>query len=152
MALTPPDIIVRAIELGVNYLDTANAYGPSQANYGEAFRRLHLTPSDNNYNRALRESLYVATKTGRRYALNPAINGPTAVEELKRSLTMMFGDGKGFIPEGAYLDAIQVHNLTTMEQVDQVYEGFGARGGKMPDKIGAMAALLDYRDGTTSRA
>ncbi len=143
-----PDIIVRAIQLGVNYLDSANAYGPSQMNYGEAFRRLHLTPSDTAYNRTLRESLYLATKTGRRYALNPAVTGPTAVDELKRSLTMMFGDGKGYIPEGAYLDAIQIHNLTTMEQVAQVYEGFAERGSKMPERIGALAALLDYRDGT----
>ena len=75
-----PDIIVRAIQLGVNYLDSANAYGPSQANYGEAFRRLHLTPTDPAYNRALRESLYIATKTGRRWALNPEVTGPTAVE------------------------------------------------------------------------
>ncbi|MCP5115260.1 MAG: aldo/keto reductase [bacterium] len=50
-----PDIVVRAVELGVNYLDTANAYGPSQANYGTAFRRLHLTPDDPEYNAALRE-------------------------------------------------------------------------------------------------
>ena len=143
-----PDIIVRAIQLGVNYLDSANAYGPSQMNYGEAFRRLHITPSDGSYNRALRENLYVATKTSRRYALNAEVTGPTAVDELKRSLTMMFGDGKGQIPEGAYLDAIQIHNLTTMEQVSQVYEGFGDRGRKMPGRIGALAALLDYRDGT----
>ncbi|MBS1854915.1 MAG: aldo/keto reductase [Acidobacteria bacterium] len=143
-----PDIIVRAIQLGVNYLDSANAYGPSQANYGEAFRRLHLTPTDPAYNRALRESLYIATKTGRRWALNPEVTGPTAVEELKRSLTQMFGDGQGAIPEGAYLDAIQVHNLTTMEQVNQVYEGYGERGSTPPRRIGALAGLLDYRDGT----
>lgn len=31
-----PDIIVRAVQLGVNYLDSANVYGPSQVNYGEA--------------------------------------------------------------------------------------------------------------------
>ncbi|MCL5744497.1 MAG: hypothetical protein M1541_11320, partial [Acidobacteria bacterium] len=30
------DIVVRAIELGVDYLDTANAYGPSQSIYGPA--------------------------------------------------------------------------------------------------------------------
>src|SRR5512138_2635058 len=41
-----PDIIVRAIQLGVNYLDSANAYGPSQANYGKAFERLNLQPAD----------------------------------------------------------------------------------------------------------
>ncbi|MCL5743173.1 MAG: aldo/keto reductase [Acidobacteria bacterium] len=146
--IDPADIIVRAVQLGLNYLDTANAYGPSQMNYGEAFRRLHLTPSDAHYDAALRQRLYVATKTGRRFALDPAGKGPTAVEELKRSLTQIFGDGKGFIPEGAYLDSIQIHNLTTMEQVDQAYEGFAERGSKRPERIGALAGLLDYRDGT----
>ena len=147
-AIDPADIIVRAVQLGLNYLDTANAYGPSQVNYGEAFRRLHLTPSDTNYDRALRQKLFVATKTTRRFTLDPAGSGPTAVDELKRSLTQIFGDGKGFIPEGAYLDSIQIHNLTTMEQVDQVYEGFAGRGSKRAQRIGAIAGLLDYRDGT----
>jgi len=144
-----PDIVVRAIQLGLNYLDTANAYGPSQANYGAAFRRLHLTPGDPGYDAALRQQLYLATKTTRRYALNPAIAGqPTAIDELKRSLTQIFGDGNGSIPEGAYLDSIQIHNLTTMEQVDQVYEGFAERASRRPERIGALAGLLDYRDGT----
>lgn len=146
--LDAPDIIVRAIELGVNYLDSANRYGPSQVNYGEAFRRLHLTPSDNAYNRNLRESLYIATKTRVRYAFNPAMSGPTAIDELKRSLTQMFGDGQGFIPEGAYLDAIQCHHLMSFEEVDQIHEGYGERGSGKRDRIGALAGLLDYRDGT----
>jgi hypothetical protein len=38
--IDPADIIVRAIELGVNYLDSANAYGPSQANYQTAISEL----------------------------------------------------------------------------------------------------------------
>lgn len=146
--IDPADIIVRAVQLGLNYLDTANAYGPSQMNYGEAFRRLHLAPTDTSYDRALRQKLFVATKTGRRFALDPAGTGPTAVDELKRSLTQIFGDGKGFIPEGAYLDSIQIHNLTAIAQVDQVFEGFAERGSKRPERIGALAGLLDYRDGT----
>jgi aryl-alcohol dehydrogenase-like predicted oxidoreductase len=146
--IDPADIIVRAVQLGLNYLDTANAYGPSQMNYGEAFRRLHLTPSDKNYDQALRQKLFVATKTGRRFALDPAGTGPTTVDELRRSLTQIFGDGKGFIPEGAYVDSIQIHNLTTMEQASQIYEGFAERGSKRPERIGALAGLLDYRDGT----
>ena len=143
-----PDIIVRAIQLGLNYLDTANAYGPSQTNYGAAFRRLHLTPEDPNYDAGLRQQLYLASKTTRRYALNPAVSGPTAIDELKRSLAQIFGDGKESIPEGAYLDAIQIHNLTTLEQVDQIYEGFAERASRRPQRVGALAGLLDYRDGT----
>ena len=65
----PADIIVRAVQLGVNYFDTANSYPRSQVNYGEAFRRFS-DPDDSNYNLALRKSLYVASKTGARYALN----------------------------------------------------------------------------------
>ncbi len=143
-----PDIVVRAVELGINYLDTANAYGPSQTNYGEAFRRLNLIPGKTGYDAALRQTLYLASKTTRRYGLNPAVTGPTAVDELKRSLTQIFGDGKGFIPEGAYLDAIQIHNLMQFEQVDQAFEGYAERGRVKLERVGAIAALLDYRDGT----
>ncbi len=143
-----PDIVVRAVQLGLNYLDTANAYGPSQSNYGEAFRRLNLIPGKTGYDAALRQSLYLASKTTRRYGLNPAVTGPTAVDELKRSLTQIYGDGKGFIPEGAYLDAIQIHNLTQFEQVDQAFEGYAERGKVKLERVGAIAALLDYRDGT----
>jgi aryl-alcohol dehydrogenase-like predicted oxidoreductase len=146
--IDPADIIVRAVQLGLNYLDTANGYGPSQLNYGEAFRRLHLAPTDTSYDQALRKRLFVATKTGSRFALDPAGAGPTAVDELKRSLTQIFGDGKGFIPDGAYLDSIQLHHLTTMEDVNQVYEGFAERASKRAARIGALAGLLDYRDGT----
>ena len=147
--IDPADIIVRAVQLGVNYLDTANAYGPSQTNYGEAFRRLRLTPAASDYDAALRTRLYVATKTGRRFAADPAAKaGGTAIDDLKRSLTQIFGDGKGSIPDGAYLDAIQIHNLTTMAQVDQAYEGYAERTTRRPERIGALAGLLDYRDGT----
>lgn len=142
------DIIVRAVELGVNYLDTANAYGPSQANYGEAFRRLHLAPHETGYKPALREQLYLASKTVQRLAANPERPGAGAVTDLKRTLTTIFGDGKGFIPEGAYLDAMQMHNLQRAADIDLLYEGFAARGGKMPERVGALAAMLDFRDGT----
>lgn len=146
--IDPVDIVVRAVEQGINYLDTANGYGPSQVNFGEAFKRLKLRPHEPGYDAALRDRIFLATKTGRRFAYAPGVDGPTAVDELKRSLTQMFGDGQGFIPEGAYLDSIQIHNLTTMEQVEQVYMGYNERGGKMPERIGALAAMIDYRDGT----
>lgn len=147
-AIDPVDIVVRAVEQGINYLDTANGYGPSQVNFGEAFKRLKLRPHEPDYDAALRERIFLATKTGRRFAHAPGVDGPTAVDELRRSLTQMFGDGQGFIPEGAYLDSIQIHNLSNMEQVEQVYTGYNERGGKMPERIGALAALIDYRDGT----
>ncbi len=143
------DNVVRAIELGVNYLDTANAYGASQSFYGQAMWKLRLTPGHPDYDAAGRESLYIASKTGQRYAFDRSRpTAATAVTELKRSLAVMFGDGQNWIPDGAYLDAIQIHNLTSLQQVDQIYEGLDSRGGKMPDRIGALAGLLDYRDGT----
>jgi aryl-alcohol dehydrogenase-like predicted oxidoreductase len=146
--IDPADIVVRAVEQGINYLDTANGYGPSQVNFGEAFKRLHLRPHEAGYDAALRQRIFLATKTGRRFAHAPGVDGPTAVDEIKRSLTQIFGDGQGFIPEGAYLDSIQIHNLSNMEQVEQVYLGYNERGGRMPERIGALAALIDYRDGT----
>ncbi len=143
------DIVVRAIELGVNYLDTANGYGPSQSIFGEAFWRLKVTPGHPDYDRALRERLFVASKTTQRLAFNRASpNAASAVSDLQRTLTQMFGDGRGWIPDHAYLDCFQIHNLTTVAQVDQIHEGFQNRGGRMPDRIGALAGLLDYRDGT----
>ena len=148
-----PDIIVRAVQLGVNYLDSANVYGPSQVNYGEAFRRMHLAPGVSDYNPALRESLYIASKTRERFALGPSSSAAqtpaaTAVSDIKRTMTQMFGDGKGYIPDGAYLDALQMHAISDLQEVDQLYLGMAERGSKMPDRIGAFAALLDYRDGT----
>ncbi len=143
------DIIVRAIELGVNYLDSANAYGPSQSLYGQAFWKLRITPGHPDHEPALRERLFIASKTGQRYAFDRSRpQAATAVSELRRSLTQMFGDGQGWVPDNAYLDLIQIHNLTTQQQVDQIYEALELRGGKMPDRIGALAGLLDYRDGT----
>lgn len=143
------DIVARAVELGVNYLDTANAYGPSQGIYGEAFWRMKITPGHPEHDAALRASLFINSKTGQRYAFDksrPAAS--TAISDLKRSLTTLFGDGKGWIPDNAYLDSIQIHNLTTMQQVDQIYEALELRGGRTPDRIGALAGLLDFRDGT----
>jgi len=145
----PADIIVRAIQLGVNYLDTSNVYGDSQLHYGEAFRRLNLVPGSSGYDAALRERLFLATKTTGRYSRNPAqTSGHLAVDDLKRSMTQIFGDGNGSIAEGAYLNSIQMHAVSSFEDVEQVYLGMGDRGGKMPEQIGAFAALLDYRDGT----
>lgn len=143
------DIICRAVELGVNYLDTANVYGASQVHYGEAFRRMNLVPGKAGYKADLRESLYFASKTIRRFAKDSAdTSGENAVTDLKRTLTQAFGDGKGFIPEGAYLDCIQMHAVGNLADVSKLYTGMESRGGKMPDQIGAFAALLDYRDAT----
>jgi aryl-alcohol dehydrogenase-like predicted oxidoreductase len=149
----PADIVVRAVELGVTYLDTSNMYGDSQLHYGEAFRRLNLVPGKAGYNSALRQSLFLTSKTTQIYGNDT--EGPewapkdrTALDDLKRSLTQLFGDGKGFIPEGAYLDSMLMHNVNAHDEVEARYTGMDARGGKMPKKIGVFAMMLDYRDGT----
>ena len=66
--MDPVPIILKAFRLGINYFDTSNAYGPSQLNYGKAFRELHLIPGDPGYNSRLRESIFLTSKTGQRWA------------------------------------------------------------------------------------
>ena len=154
----PLPIILKAFALGVNYFDTSNAYGPSQANYGRAFQQLHLIPGQSGYDEAKRRSIFLTSKTGLRWAkgtgtrpgLRGFSNGPQdagAVEDVKRTLSQVFGDGNGRYPPGAYLDMVLVHHLSRMEEVDAVYEGLGNPDPGM-DNIGALAALVDYRDGT----
>jgi aryl-alcohol dehydrogenase-like predicted oxidoreductase len=152
----PVPIILKAFALGVNYLDTSNAYGPSQANYGKAFRQLHLVPGQPGYDEAKRRSIFLTSKTGLRWAkgakpgLRGFSNGPQdagAVDDVKRTLSQVFGDGNGQYPPGAYLDLVLIHNLSRMEEVDAVYEGL-ARPDPQMENIGALAALVDYRDGT----
>ena len=145
----PVDIVVRAVELGVNYLDTALDYGPSQRQFGRAFRRLRVTPGPGQYNGALRERLFVASKTRARYSVDPKEPAAvTVVSDLKRALSELFGDGKGGIPTGAYLDSMQIEDVASLEDVDRIYEGMEERGRGRAQRFGALAGLLDYRDGT----
>src|SRR4030043_725297 len=65
---TPPDvdpvkIILKAFNLGVNYFDTSNLYGPSQSNFGRAFRFKNLIPGSSGYDENLRRSIFLTTKT-----------------------------------------------------------------------------------------
>ena len=154
----PVPIILKAVALGVNYFDTSNAYGPSQANYGKAFQQLHLIPGQSGYDDAKRRSIFLTSKTGLRWAkgqgtkpgLRGFSNGPQdagAVDDVKRTLSQMFGDGQGHYPPGAYLDMVLIHHLSRMEEVDAVYEGLSSPDRRM-ENIGALAALVDYRDGT----
>jgi aryl-alcohol dehydrogenase-like predicted oxidoreductase len=160
--IDPIAVIEKAYRLGINYMDTSNVYGPSQKNYGEAFRRLGLSPGAGNYDAEARKKIFVATKTHFRSARRPpgerfrtdfsegmmdGFNVASSVDDVRRSLSLMFGDGRGDYPEGAYLDSIQFHNLNTMDEVDMLFEGFDDPG---PDRewMGSLAAMLDLRDGT----
>ena len=153
----PVKIILKAFDVGINYFDTSNAYGPSQANYGKAFRELHLIPGEAGYDERRRE-IFLTSKTMLRWAkgswtkegLRSFSNGAPAshaVDDLKRTLTQIFGDGSGSYPSGSYLDMILIHNVTTMAEVEAVYEGLD-KPDPGAENIGALAALLDYRDGT----
>jgi aryl-alcohol dehydrogenase-like predicted oxidoreductase len=154
----PVSIILKAFDLGVNYFDTSNVYGPSQMNFGTAFRKLELIPGLAGYKESLRKSIWLTSKTHLRWAkgaekkegvshVTNGAEGSHTVDDLKRSLSQIFGDREGNYPEGAYLDMMLIHNLTTLQEVDVLYEGLENPDPKS-EQIGALAALRDYRDGT----
>lgn len=155
----PVSIIVKAIEMGVNYFDTSNLYGPSQENFGKAFRQLNLIPGQEKYSRRLRESIFLTSKTHIRWAKGgyPEIenvnnwtngnHGEGAVADLKRTISQIFGDGQGNYPEGAYLDMFMAHNLNFLEEVDILFKGLETPLN-LNENFGAFVALRDYRDGT----
>ncbi len=154
----PVKIILKAFNLGINYFDTSNLYGPSQQNFGKAFRELNLIPGENAYNEQLRKSIFLTSKTHLRFAKGdkkmPGVSnwtngkpGTHTVDDLHRTLSQVFGDGNGSYPEGAYLDLMLIHNLNTREEVDALYEGLDNTDPNA-EQIGALAALRDYRDGT----
>ncbi len=155
----PVAIILKAINLGVNFLDASNLYGYSQLNYAKAFCQLNLIPGEANYDHNLRESLFLNSKSCIRWAkgnypeLDNVFNrtngehGGGAIADLKRSLSQMFGDGQGNYPDGAYVDMFMVHNVNTMEEVDVLYKGLETPLNKN-ENFGALVALRDYRDGT----
>lgn len=107
--LTPDDvdpsaIILKAFKLGVNFFDTSNVYGPSQVNYNTAFRKLNLIPGAAQYDKKLRDSIVLTSKTLMRWGkpgwkeIDNVRNGSggkdvqCAVDDLKRSMSQIFGD------------------------------------------------------------
>jgi aryl-alcohol dehydrogenase-like predicted oxidoreductase len=155
----PVPIILKAFKIGVNYFDTSNLYDGSQLNYGKAFRKLNLIPGEAGYDEPLRESIFLTTKTHQRWAkpgfpelpnVNNWSNGDPAggaIADLKRSLSQMFGDGRGDYPEGSYLNMVLTHNLNFVEEVDVMYRGLETPLRK-DENFGVLVALRDYRDGT----
>lgn len=154
----PVAIILKAFDKGINYFDTSNVYGPSQSNYGKAFRKLSLIPGLTGYDEPLRKSIFLTSKTHLRFAkgdlkveglrnLTNGLQGSHTIDDLKRSLTLIYGDGQGNYPAGAYLDMILIHGVNSYAEVDAVFEGL-AHTDPNAERIGALAALRDYRDGT----
>lgn len=153
----PVQIILKAFRLGLNYFDTSNLYGPSQTHYGSAFRQLDLIPDEPGYNARLREAIFLTSKTHLRWAKGDAKieglhnwtngEGRHTIDDLKRSLSQIFGDGKGQYPQSAYLNMMLIHSVSNMADVEAVYTGFD-HTNPGDEVIGALAALRDYRDGT----
>ena len=156
--IDPVKIILKAFDLGVNYFDTSNVYGPSQSNYGRAFSTLNLVPGREGYDEILRKSIFLTSKTHLRWAkgiesregVRDGTNGQypnTAKYDVERSLSQIFGDGTGDYPEGTYLDMVLIHNLNTLQEVDVLYEGIENTNPEM-EHIGALAVLRDLREGS----
>ena len=150
-------IVVKAVRAGMTYIETANNYFLSQEKMGDAFEILNLKPGLPGYDHSLRGRLFIATKTALRHSIvrdgsepmgRSSGGGKLVLADIERSLTQFFGDGKGHIPEGAYLDLMQVHHIGSKEDVDAAYEGLDDPGDKSLPRVGAIACLLDYRDGT----
>ncbi len=157
--VNPVPIILKAFKLGINYYDTSNLYGPSQRNFNKAFQQLNLIPGKEGYNEELRKSIWLTSKTCMRWGkpgwperenVKSRSNGKEvqcAVDDLKRTLTQVFGDGEGFYPEGAYLDMMLIHTLENIHEVDVLYEGLDTPLDP-EGNFGALVALRDFRDGT----
>jgi aryl-alcohol dehydrogenase-like predicted oxidoreductase len=154
----PAKIILKAFDLGVNYFDTSNVYDSSQMHYGKAFRELRLIPGQPGYNERLRSSIFLTSKTALRFGKGGSqkqglINvtngtpGSHAADDLRRTLSQIFGDGKGLYPQGAYLNMVLLHSVSSMADVDALYEGYHQPDPKA-ETIGTIATLIDYRDGT----
>ena len=155
----PVPIILKAFELGINYFDTSNLYADSQLNYNKAFKKLNLIPGEEGYDEELRKSIWLTSKTAQRWGKpgwperenvvnwSNGENVQCAVDDVKRSLTQIFGDNKGYYPEGAYLDMVLIHTLHNTDEVDVLYEGLETPLDPKGN-FGALVALRDLRDGT----
>jgi uncharacterized protein len=101
-------IVERALDLGVNYIDTAHVYGRgiSQRYIGQVMKRR-------------RKEVFLATKTRDR-------GRDGSFRQLDQSLESLQTD---------HLDLWQIHNLSRMEEVDEIF----APGG-------AMEALIEARE------
>ena len=155
----PVPIILKAFKMGVNYFDTSNLYLGSQLNFGKAFGILKLIPGQPGYDKKLRESIFLTTKTHIRWA-KPGFtdtdevrnwtqgdHGEGSVADLKRSLSQMFGDGKGNYPEGAYVNMVLMHSLNNTDEVDVLYKGLETPLDKN-ENFGTLVVMRDFRDGT----
>jgi len=91
------DLVRHAVELGINYIDTASEYGPSEERIGEALR-------------GLRRDMVIATKTQDR-------TRDGSMRLLEKSLKALQTD---------YLDVWQIHHIDHPDEVKAVMAKEGA--------------------------
>ena len=94
-------LVREAINLGINFIDTANVYGDSEEKVGEGIKGI------------TRESLVIATKT-------QAADKKTFLEHLDLSLKRMGTD---------YIDIYQLHNVSSEQKRDEIFAPRGAMEG-----------------------
>lgn len=156
----PARIILKAFDLGINYFDTSNVYDFSQTYYGKAFRELHLIPGRPGYNERLRRSIFLTSKTALRFGkggwqkqglinVSNGTAGNHTADDVRRTLSQIFGDGQGTYPQGAFLNMVLLHSISSPADVDAVFEGY-AQPDPKAETIGALATLIDFRDGTNA--
>jgi hypothetical protein len=104
-------IVERAIDLGVNYIDTSARYGGEEARWSERYIGEVM--------KKRRGEVFLASKTHDR-------TREGSLKLLERSLQLLNTD---------HLDLWQIHNLSKMEQVEQIF----AKGG-------ALEALVEARE------
>jgi predicted aldo/keto reductase-like oxidoreductase len=93
------DILHRALDVGVNYFDTARAYG-------KGISETHLGPVI----KERRSEVFLATKTGKR-------DRDGALKELDVSLKLLQTD---------HIDTWQLHNVQRIEEVNKIFAADGA--------------------------
>jgi predicted aldo/keto reductase-like oxidoreductase len=95
---TAVQTVQRAIELGINHLETAQAYGNSEKYLGVALRRLSHRP------------LYLTTK------ITPTPDAATMAEAIDRSLARLGVE---------YVDCLAVHGVNTWEHLAWIEDSQG---------------------------
>jgi aryl-alcohol dehydrogenase-like predicted oxidoreductase len=109
------NIVAEAFDRGVNYFDVAPSYGNAQERLGPA-----LEP--------YRKRVFLACKTAER-------TRDGAARELEESLRQLRTD---------HLDLYQLHHLTTLEEVDQVFGPKGAMETFQAAKKGGKVRFLGF--------
>lgn len=117
-------IVERALDLGVNYMDTSARYGGADARWSERYVGEVM--------KRRRREVFLATKTHDRTR-----DGSRKL--LERSLDLLNTD---------HLDLWQIHNLSSMSQVDQIF----AKGGAVEALVNAKEEKLVRFIGVTGHA